>query len=148
MALGQSLRLCTETAFGSTAEMLVRIGSMNHLKDRVQICPKEHLPARRCLKTPQEAMQHLVVHGEGVNPPDSDGMFPLPVMKLYHCREARTTSGVQTGVGEDPSDIVTLCQDALFREHIIVLLRNLLRTFCFSLSCYMFPFFRLLFPSA
>ena len=109
MALGQSLRLCTETGFGSTAEMLVRIGSMNHLKDRVRICLKEHLPARRCLKTPQGAMQHPVVRGgEGVNPPDSDGMFPLPVMKPYHCREARTTSGVQTGVGEDPSDIVTL----------------------------------------
>ena len=41
-------------------------------------------------------------------PPDSDEMFPLPAIKLYHCREARTTSGVQTGVGEDPSDIVTL----------------------------------------
>lgn len=41
-------------------------------------------------------------------PPDSDEMFPLPAIKPYHCREARTTSGVQTGVGEDPSDIVTL----------------------------------------
>ena len=109
MALGQSLRLRTETGFGSTAEMLVRIGSMNHLKDRVRICLKEHLPARRCLKIPQGGMQPPVVRGgEGVNPPDSDGMFPLPGMKAYHSSEARTTSGVQTGVGEDPSDIVTL----------------------------------------
>ena len=80
-------------------------------------------------------------------PPDSDGMFPLPVMKPYHCREARTTSGVQTGVGEDPSDVVTLWRDAMYREHGIVLLRNWLRTlnfvFFFSLSlscCYMFPY--------
>ena len=50
----------------------------------------------------------FICGGEGVNPPDSDGMFPLPVMKPYHCREAKTTSDVQTGVGEDPSDIVTL----------------------------------------
>ena len=83
---------------------------MNHLKDRVRICLKEHLPARRCLKTPQGAMQPPVVRGgEGVNPPpDSDRMFPLPAMKPYHSREARTTSGVQKGVGGDPSDIVTL----------------------------------------
>ena len=72
-------------------------------------------------------------------PPDSDGMFLLPVMKPIHCREARTTSGVQTGVGEDPSDIVTLRRDAMFRERGIVLLRNSLRTLSpllfFSLSC-------------
>ena len=82
VALGQSLRFCTETGFDSTAEMLVRIGSMNHLKDRVQICLKEHLPTRRCLKAPQGAMQHPAVRkGEGVNPPNSEGLFPLPVMK-------------------------------------------------------------------
>ena len=109
MALRQSLRLCIEIGFGSSAEMLVRIGSMNHLKDRVRTHLKEHLPARRCLKTPQGATQHPIVRrGEGINPPDSDGMFPLPVMKPYHYKGARTTSGVQTGVGEDPSDIVTL----------------------------------------
>ena len=108
VALGQSLSLCTETGFGSTAEMLVRIGSKNNLKDRVRIFLKKHLPARRCLKTPQGAMQPPVVRGgEGVNPPIQMECSRY-VMKPYHCREARTTSGIQTGVGEDPSDIVTL----------------------------------------
>ena len=38
-------------------------------------------------------------------------------------------SGVQTGLGEDLSDRVTLWQDEMFRElHGIVLLRNSLRT--------------------
>lgn len=65
-------------------------------------------------KTPLRETQHPVVQGgEGVNPQDSDKMFPLPVMsrrKHYDCRGATTTSGVRTGVGEDPSDIVTLLQ--------------------------------------
>ena len=50
------------------------------------------------------------------------------MMKPYHCRQARTTPDIQTGVGEDPSDIVTLWRDAMFRERSIVLLRNSLRT--------------------
>ena len=73
---------------------------MNHLKDRVPIYLKEHLPIRRhSLKdtTRSNAASCRTRRRRNPPPPQFRGM---------------TTLGVQTGVGEDPSsDIVTLWQD-------------------------------------
>ena len=122
VALGQSLRLCTEMLWQYRGDACadwfneppeeqdanLPEGATNcqeTLEDTTRSNATSRLTQRRGRKPPPPPPQ-----------PDSDEMFPLPVMKPYHCREARTTSGVQTGVGKDPSDTVTLWRDEMFRN--------------------------------
>ena len=101
-------------------------------QDRGDACADwfNELPKRQCGNLPegattcQEALEDTTrsnatsrrTRRRRRKPPRFRRNVPITSVKPYYCREAMTTSGVQRGVREDPSDIVTLWRDEMFRN--------------------------------